>query len=54
MNGITDSADTDLGKLREMKVRDRRPGALCGPHGRRESGTTEQLNSNNDAGGAAV
>ena len=45
MDGITDSVDLSLSKLQET-VKDREAWhALCSSWGRKESDTTEQLNS---------
>ena len=43
-DGITDSMDMNLSKLREM-VKDREAWQCCSPWGRKESDTTEQLNN---------
>ena len=43
LDGITDLMDMSLGKLREL-VMDREAWRYCSPWGRRQSGTTEQLN----------
>ena len=46
LNGITDSMDMSLSKLREM-VKDREAWhAACSPQGHKESNMTEQLNNN--------
>ena len=42
LDGITDSEEMSLSKLREL-VMDRDVLACCGPWGRKESDTTEQL-----------
>ena len=45
LDGITDSMDMSLSKLRE-RVKDREVWrAACSPWGRKQSDTTEQLNS---------
>ena len=43
LEDITNSMDMSLGKLREL-VMDREAWRYCSPWGRRQSGTTEQLN----------
>ena len=43
LDGIIDSKDMGLGKLREL-VMDRGGLASCGPWSHKESDTTEQLN----------
>ena len=45
MDGITDSMDVSLNKLREM-VEGQGSLAFNSPRGRRESDTTERLNNN--------
>ena len=46
LDGITDSMDMSLSKLREM-VKDREAWhAACSPQGHKESNMTEQLNNN--------
>ena len=45
LDGITDSMDMSLGKLRELVVGDGQGGlACCASWGRKESDTTERLN----------
>ena len=44
LDGVTDSMDLSLSKLRET-VKDRSL-ACCSPQGRKESDTTSQLNNN--------
>ena len=45
LDGITDSMDMGLGRLRELGVGDGQGGlACCDSWGRKESDTTEQLN----------
>ena len=46
LDGITGSMDMSLSKVPEM-VKDRKALACCRPWGRKESDTTERLNSNN-------
>ena len=46
VDGITDSVDMNLSKLREM-VKDRGNLACCSPWSHKELDTTEQLNNNN-------
>ena len=45
LDGITDSVDMRLNKLRET-VKDREAWLCCSPWGRKELDTTEQLNNN--------
>ena len=45
LDGITDSTNMNLSKLREM-VKDREAWLCCSPRGHKESEKTEQLNSN--------
>ena len=47
LDGISDSMDMNLGKLQEVG-RDRESLVCCSPWGRKELGTTEPLNSNNN------
>ena len=44
LDGITDSMDMNLSKLREM-VKDREAWQCCSPWGHKESDRTEQLNN---------
>ena len=46
LDGITDSMDMSFSKLQEM-MKDKGSLACCSPWGCEESGTIEQLNSNN-------
>ena len=41
---ITDSMDVSLSKLQELELNGQRSLACCSLWGRKESGTTEQLN----------
>ena len=47
LDGITDSMDMNLSKLREV-VKDREAWCVCSPWGRRESESTEWLNYSNE------
>ena len=46
LDGITDSMDMSLGRLREM-VKGKEALVCCSPWSPKESDTTEQLDSNN-------
>ena len=48
LEGITDSMDMSLSKLREMVKNREAWCAACGPWGRKELDMTEQLNNKND------
>ena len=48
LDSITNSVDMSLSKFREM-VKDREAWYTADSQGRKESDTTEQLNSNNNA-----
>ena len=49
LDGITNSMDMNVSKLRDMNLSEGRGSlACCSPRGHKESDTTEQLNKNNN------